>query len=247
MMSAKFFENWFLPGVWLTVQITVLSALFAFVVSFVIGVLRTSRWRIVRILSGAYFEIFRSTSALVFMFWIAFTVPMLLHIKFAPMFSGILALGITYGAYGSEIVRGALAAVPAAQREAGIALNFTPMQRLRRIELPQAWPEMLPPFNNLLIELLKGTSLVSLIAVADMTFAGNLKRLVSGDSAPIYTLLLVLYFVFAFILTRVMRLLERRAKARVGQRPAQSGLRALFGGVREKSAIDPITSAGGAK
>ncbi|MFJ9180312.1 ectoine/hydroxyectoine ABC transporter permease subunit EhuC [Streptomyces sp. NPDC102360] len=247
MMSAKFFENWFLPGIWITLEITVLSALFAFVIAFIIGVLRTSNVWVVRFLSGAYFEIFRSTSSLVFMFWIAFTVPMLFHISFQPMFAGILALSITYGAYGSEIVRGALAAVPPAQREAGIALNFTRAQRLRRIEIPQAWPEMIPPFNNLLIELLKGTSLVSLIAVADMTFAGNLKRLVSGDSAPVYTLLLVLYFVFAFVFTRLMRLLERHAKSRVGQAPEQGGLRVFLGGMRSKSTIDAVTGAGGAK
>lgn len=76
---------------------------------------------------------------------------------------------------------------------------------------------MLPPFNNLLIELLKGSALVSTVTVADMTFAGNLVRLGTNESAPIYTLLLVLYFVMAFLLTRGMRLLERRAKANVGQ------------------------------
>lgn len=242
MMSSQFFENWFLPGVWITVQVTVLSAALAFVIAFAVGLLRTSRLWIVRFLAGIYFEVFRSTSSLVFMFWIAFTVPMLFRVQFVPMFAGILALGITYGAYGSEIVRGALAAVPPAQREAGIALNFTRAQRLRRIELPQAWPEMLPPFNNLLIELLKGTSLVSLIAVADMTFAGDLLRLVKNDSAPIYTLLLVLYFVFAFVLTRGMRLLERRAKRRIGQAPpAKSG---LFGGLRSTSSIDVIAAPG---
>ncbi|MBC9717038.1 ectoine/hydroxyectoine ABC transporter permease subunit EhuC [Streptomyces sp. TRM66268-LWL] len=241
-MTGAFFENWFLPGIWITLQVTFFSAALAFVVSFVVGVLRAAPSRIVRILAGAYFEIFRSTSSLVFMFWIAFTVPMLFHIQFYGMAAGVLALGLTYGAYGSEIVRGALAAVPAAQREAGIALNFTRIQRLRRIEIPQAWPEMLPPFNNLLIELLKGTSLISLITVADMTFSGNLLRLVKGESAPIYTLLLVLYFVLAFLLTRGMRLLERRAKAKIGQAPEKTG---LFGGLRSRSSIDAVTGTAG--
>ncbi|MBM7167883.1 ectoine/hydroxyectoine ABC transporter permease subunit EhuC [Streptomyces sp. G44] len=243
-MSSQFFGNWFLPGLWITLQVTFLSAALAFVIAFPIGVLRTHRLWIVRFLAGAYFEIFRSTSSLVFMYWIAFTVPPVFGIGFQPMFAGVLALGITYGAYGSEIVRGALAAVPPAQREAGIALNFTPFQRLRRIELPQAWPEMIPPFNNLLIELLKGTSLVSLIAVADLTFAGDLLRLVTNESAPIYTLLLVLYFVLAFVLTRGMRLLERHAKKRVGRAPERTG---LFGGVRATSSIDVVTGTGAAK
>ncbi|MER7175740.1 ectoine/hydroxyectoine ABC transporter permease subunit EhuC [Streptomyces mesophilus] len=241
-MTAEFFRSWFLPGVWITIQVTFLSAALAFVISFVIGLARTAPSKLVRILAGIYFEVFRSTSSLVFMFWIAFTVPMLFQIKFIGMAAGVIALGMTYGAYGSEIVRGALQAVPPAQREAGIALNFTRVQRLRRIEIPQAWPEMLPPFNNLLIELLKGTSLVSLIIVADMTFAGNLQRLVTGDSAPVYTLLLVVYFVLAFLLTRGMRLLERRAKAKLGQAPPKGG---LLGGLRERGAIDAVTGTAG--
>ncbi|MGH4028475.1 ectoine/hydroxyectoine ABC transporter permease subunit EhuC [Actinomycetota bacterium Odt1-20B] len=242
MMSQKFFTEWFLPGIWITIQVLVYSAALAFAIAFPIGVLRTSRFWIVRFLAGAYFEIFRGTSALVLMFWMAFAVPLLLRIQFVPMGAGVLALGLTYGAYGSEIVRGALAAVPPAQREAGIALSFTRGQRLWRIELPQAWPEMIPPFNNLLIELMKGTALVSFITVADMTFAGGLLRQAKNESAPIFTLLLVLYFVLAFTLTRGMRLLERHAKTKVGQRPDKVG---WFSGLRAKSGSDAaLTSSG---
>lgn len=223
MMTSGMFTTWFLPGIWITIQVLLYSAALAAVVSFVVGILRTSDVWIVRFLSGAYFEIFRGTSALVMMFWMVFAVPTLLNLQFVPMFAGVLALGLTYGAYGSEIVRGALAAVAPAQREAGIALSFTKMQRLRRVEIPQAWPEMVPPFNNLLIELLKGTALVSTITVADMLFAANLIRIVDVESAPIYTLILVLYFVIAFALTRGMRALERQAKAGIGQKPEKKG------------------------
>ncbi|MFI6087344.1 ectoine/hydroxyectoine ABC transporter permease subunit EhuC [Streptomyces sp. NPDC051218] len=244
MMTSEFFETWFLPGIWITVQVTLYSAALALVVAFAIGTLRTSRLWIVRFLSGIYFELFRGTSALVLMFWMAFALPLLAGWQFVPMASGVLALGLTYGAYGSEVVRGALAAVPTAQREAGVALSFTKMQRLRRIELPQAWPEMVPAFNNLLIELMKGTALVSIITVADMTFAGGLVRLAKNESAPIYSLLLVLYFVFAFILTRGMRVLERHAKKKVGRAPDKSG---LFSGLRAKPSTDVITGTGGVK
>lgn len=222
MMTSGMFSNWFLPGIWVTIQVTIFSAALAAFVAFSIGTLRTSRIWIVRFLSGAYFEIFRGTSALVLMFWMFFALP-LFGWQLVPMWAGVSALGLTYGAYGSEIVRGALAAVAPAQREAGIALSFTKMQRLRRIELPQAWPEMVPPFNNLLIELMKGTALVSVITVADMTFAGNLVRLGDNKSAPVYSLLLVLYFVFAFILTRGMRVVERHARAGIGQDTPKSG------------------------
>ncbi|GAB3964185.1 ectoine/hydroxyectoine ABC transporter permease subunit EhuC [Streptomyces sparsus] len=222
-MTTGIFTNWFLPGVWITIQVTVYSAALAAVVAFGIGIARTSRWWIVRFLAGVYFEIFRGTSALIFMLWMAYAFPLMFGWQFVPMAAGVLALGLTYGAYGAEVVRGALASVDEAQREAGIALSFTRMQRLRRIEIPQAWPEMVPPFNNLLIELLKGTALVSIISVADMTFAGNLARLATTESTPAYTLLLVSYFVIAFVLTRGMRAVERRAKAGIGQAPPKGG------------------------
>ncbi|TDC25493.1 ectoine/hydroxyectoine ABC transporter permease subunit EhuC [Streptomyces sp. 8K308] len=225
MMTEGMFTNYFLPGIWVTIQVTLYSAALGAVVAFVVGTLRTSRLWIVRFLAGCYFEIFRGMSALILMFWLVFALPLLLGWQLVPMYAGVLALGLTYGAYGAEIVRGSLAAVPVAQREAGVALGFTRLQRLRRIEIPQAWPEMVPPFNNLLIELLKGTALVSTITVGDMLFAGNLVRIGSNESAPIYTLLLVLYFAMAFLITRGMRVVERHAKAGVGQRTER---RALF-------------------
>jgi polar amino acid transport system permease protein len=223
MMSSEFFTTWFLPGIWVTIQVTAYAAALGAVISFGIGIARASRFWIVRFVAGVYFEIFRGMSALVLMFWMFFALP-LFGWQLVPMWAGVSALGLTYGAYGSEIVRGSLAAVAPSQKEAGIALSFTRWQRLRRIELPQAWPEMVPPFNNLLIELLKGTALVSVITVADMTFAGNLLRLGTNETTPVYSLLLVLYFVLAFVITRGMRLVERRAKAGIGQTPEKTGL-----------------------
>ncbi|MFF6780206.1 ectoine/hydroxyectoine ABC transporter permease subunit EhuC [Streptomyces sp. NPDC012510] len=209
-----------LRGVWITVQLTVYSAALGAAVAFAVGLARQHRLWIVRFVAGAYFEIFRGTSALVLMIWVFFVVPLTLGWQLVPMWAAVLTLGCTYGAYGSEVVRGAVAAVPAAQREAGVALSFTPAQRLRKIVLPQAWPEMVPPFNNLLIELLKGTALVSVLGVADITFAAQLVRNATGQSAPVYTVILVMYFVLAFLITRVMRQVERRAKAGVGRAPA---------------------------
>ncbi|MTE19193.1 ectoine/hydroxyectoine ABC transporter permease subunit EhuC [Streptomyces sp. TRM43335] len=238
-MTWALWESYMLPGIWITIQVTVYGAALAAAVSFAVGIMRSSDLWIVRFLSGAYFEIFRGASALVFMFWLFFALPIAFGWQLVPMWAGVLALGLTYGAYGSEVVRGALAAVSPAQREAGIALSFTRWQRLRRIELPQAWPEMVPPFNNLSIELLKGTALVSVISVADMTFAANLIRFTTNESAPIYTLLLLMYFVLAFVITRGMRLLERKAKAGIGQAPPRGG---LLGGLRARTTTaDPVT------
>ncbi|GGX20120.1 ectoine/hydroxyectoine ABC transporter permease subunit EhuC [Streptomyces chryseus] len=215
-MTAGLWTHWILPGIWITIQLTVYSAALATLVAFGIGIARTHHSRVVRFLAGFYTEVFRGTSALVLMFWLFFVMPGLFGWALVPMWAAVLALGLSYGAYGAEVVRGALNAVAPAQREAGVALSFTPWQRMRLVLLPQAVPEMIPPFNNLLIELLKGTALVSLLGVADTSFAAYLVRLATQESVEIYSVTLVVYFVIAFVLTRGMRVLERRTKAGVG-------------------------------
>ncbi|MFE6623185.1 ectoine/hydroxyectoine ABC transporter permease subunit EhuC [Streptomyces sp. NPDC057740] len=206
-----------LNGIWITVQLLVLSTLVATAVAFGVGMARTHRLWIVRFLAGVYTEVFRGTSALIMIFWVFFVLPVAFGWQLVPLWAGTLALGLTYGAYGAEIVRGALNAVDPAQREGGIALSFTPWQRMRLILLPQAVPEMIPSFTNLLVELLKGTALVSVMGMGDLAFSANLVRLALQESAEIYTYVLVIYFVIAFLLTRGMRGLERRLKAGVGK------------------------------
>ncbi len=206
-----------LKGVWTTVQLLVFSGLLATAVAFVVGIARTHRLWIVRFLAGFYTEVFRGTSALVMIFWVFFVLPVAFGWQLVPLWAGTLALGLTYGAYGTEIVRGALNAVDPAQQEGGVALSFTPWQRMRLILLPQAIPEMIPPFSNLLIELLKGTALVSVMGMGDLTFSANLVRLALQQGAEIYTYILLIYFVIAFALTRLMRGLEKKLKAGIGK------------------------------
>ncbi|WP_405780545.1 ectoine/hydroxyectoine ABC transporter permease subunit EhuC [Streptomyces sp. NBC_00859] len=215
-MTSGLWQHWVLPGIWITIQLTLYSAALAVTVAFGIGMARSHRSRVVRFLAGFYTEIFRGTSSLVLMFWIFFVLPNLFGWALVPMWAAVLALGLSYGAYGAEIVRGALNSVAPAQREAGVALNFTPWQRMRLILLPQAIPEMMPPFSNLLIELLKGTALVSLLGVGDVSFAAYLVRLATQESSKIYSVVLVIYFVIAFVLTRGMRALERKTRANLG-------------------------------
>ncbi|MEW2081403.1 ectoine/hydroxyectoine ABC transporter permease subunit EhuC [Streptomyces sp. NPDC005283] len=242
-MTAGLWQNWVLPGIWITVQLLVYSAALAAAVAFTVGIARTHRSRFVRFLAGFYTEIFRGTSALVLMFWLFFVLPPLLGWQLVPMWAAVLALGLSYGAYGAEIVRGALNAVTPAQREAGVALSFTPWQRMRLILLPQAVPEMMPPFCNLLVELLKGTALVSLLGVGDVSFAAYLVRLATQESAQIYTVSLVIYFVLAFVVTRSMKALEKKTKRNIGIAVPGSGPGAWFA----RRTVTTSTPGGGSK
>ncbi|MFG2304872.1 ectoine/hydroxyectoine ABC transporter permease subunit EhuC [Actinacidiphila glaucinigra] len=203
-------------GLWVTVQATVLGAALALLLAFVLGLMARSRRLLVRGSSRVVVEFFRGTSLYVQMFWLFFALP-ILGFKLVPLACAVVAFGLNYGAYGSEVVRGALDAVPRGQREAAVALSMTPWQRMRLVVLPQAWPQMIPPFNNLLIQLLKCTPLMSLITISDVTFQMDQLRSTTGDTATTYLLLLVIYFVLAYALTLAMNGLESVAKARLGQ------------------------------
>lgn len=200
-------------GAAVTLQVTVLSMIVAFVLSFAAGFARLSRIKSIRLVSSVYVEVFRGTSLLVQLFWLFFALP-LLGIELTALVAGVMALGLNYGAYGSEVVRSAILAVPQGQTEASIALNMSPWLRMRRVILPQAMAIMLPSFGNLAIELLKGTSLISLITMADLTYQGMILRTFdSSRTFEIFGLILVMYFVMAYPLTLVMRWLERRFSA----------------------------------
>lgn len=200
-----------LRGLRVTVELVVYSAVLAFALSLIAGMGRLSRFTPVRLLTGAYVEFFRGTSLLVQLFWMYYVLPLPpFYLDLPRMVVAVLAIALNFGAYGSEVVRGAILAVPRGQWEAAIALNMTKWQALRRVILPQAFRMMLPGFGNLSVELIKSTALVSLITIPDMTFQAQALRNFSGDTATIYGLLLVLYFLLAFPVTRLVRWVEQR-------------------------------------
>ena len=197
-----------IKGAWVTVELTFWSTLLGAACAFAFGLGRLSHNFFLKSLSVAYIEIFRGTSLLVQMFWIFFALP-LMGLRLSPVNAGILALSLNIGAYGAEVVRGAIQAVTKAQYEAARALNFTPRQALWYVALPQALPEMMPPFGNLAVQNLKDTALVSLITLSDLTFRAESLRNLTQDSTSIYGMTLFIYFGLALVLTALMKLLER--------------------------------------
>lgn len=200
-----------LRGLSTTITLTFWGALLALVVAVFTGVLRASESRLLRMLSSAYVEVFRGTSILVQLFWIFFVLPLPpFNVSITAFQAGVLALGLNVGAYGAEVVRGAIQATPKGQIEAAIALNMSRSLMMRRVILPQALVRILPPFGNLLIELLKATALVSLITLSDVTFQALSLRQTAGRTTEVFGLLLVIYFLIAYPLTLGVRWLERR-------------------------------------
>ncbi|MDQ1901142.1 ectoine/hydroxyectoine ABC transporter permease subunit EhuC [Paracoccus sp. WLY502] len=197
-------------GAWTTIQLTLMGSALALVMAFLAGLGRLSRHAVLRWLATVYIEFFRGTSIFVQLFWIYFVLPMTGLWAPTPMQAGVLALGLNVGAYGAEVVRGAILAVPRDQTEACIAVNLTRFQRMRHVILPQALPLMLPTFGNNAIELLKATAVVSLISLADMTFQAQIVRSQTGNTLLPFITILVLYFAMSSAISFGMRRLERR-------------------------------------
>ncbi|KAA3447925.1 ectoine/hydroxyectoine ABC transporter permease subunit EhuC [Mesorhizobium sp. SARCC-RB16n] len=200
-------------GAWVTIQFTLYSMFFGAICSFAFGIGKLSKNWILRGISIVYIEVFRGTSLLVQLFWLFFALPIAgdmigIDLRLPPVTAGVIALSLNLGAYGAEVVRGAIEAVSPSQYEAARALNFSSLQTLWRIALPQAIPEMMPSFSNLAIGALKDTSLVSLITLTDLTFAAEQLRNFYQDSATVYTMVLLMYFGMALVLSMAMRLLE---------------------------------------
>lgn len=199
-----------LRGALNTIEITLSAGALATLASFVAGLARLSAYRPIRLISLIYVEVFRGVALLVQLFWMFFVLPFF-GIHLAPVTTAILAVGLCNGAYGAEIVRSAVRAVPKSQWEAASALNYSRGHTLWRIIIPQAVPIMLPPFNNLMIELMKATALVSLITVHDLTFQALTLQQTTMQTAGPFSVVLMGYFVLALLITVLFRRGERAA------------------------------------
>lgn len=233
-------------GLLLTVEATVGGIVIATVLSFVFGLAMLSRSRTVRVVARIYVEIWRGTSEVVQLLWLYFVLPVLIGYRIVPLVAGIVVLGLNFGAYGAEIVRGAVRSVPKEQYEGAIALNLTTAQRMRRVILPQALVEMVPPFNNLFIQLLKGSALLTMITVHEMTYQAR-EVLVDRNIDQawlIWTLVLLFYLVLAVLITIGMRMLERWAGKLVGRKPRRQGFFRMLAD-RPKDVVPAEQSRGG--
>lgn len=212
-------------GLLITLELSIGGALLAFLIAVGLGLMARLDNVVLRGIARAIIEFFRGTSLLVQLFFLFFVLPLPpMNIELPAVVVGIVGLGLNYGAYGAEVVRGSINSVPAGQWEATTALSLGRAQRMWRIIFPQAWALMLPSLNNLLIQLIKGTAVVYLITIIDLTAVFNDLRQETRDVFFTYSLALVVYFAIAYAFSGLMTLLERRAKRRLGQSPRKTSV-----------------------
>lgn len=211
MDAAPYVADALLKGARVSLLVAVQAGILGLVIAVVVGALREMANPLLRFAIGLYVEFFRGTSAFIQIYWAYFALPML-GVRLSALEAGIAVLALNIGAYGAEIVRGALAAVPKGQREACVALGLPPWIAYVKVLIPQALARAVLPFGNLMVDLLKGTALLSAITVTELTFAGRQVVSAIGHPFVVFGVVLCLYLIMAAPIAWGARLFDRRAR-----------------------------------
>lgn len=229
---APVFEYWpvLAQGLWVTVWVAVCIILGGALGAVVLGALRLSERRAIRVAAMLVIEFIRAPSALVLLFWVFYALPLVPGMpRLGPLTAAILVLALDGAAYGAEIVRAGIEAVHAGQTDACHALGLSKLQSFRKVILPQSLSQIVPAFGSLARSMVKWTAIVSFIGVQDVLYVGNYIRSQTYDTVTVYCLLAALYWILTVLCGAAFRALEqvlplnralRAAQVSVGAAPA---------------------------
>ena len=199
-----------LPGLKMTIPLTILSFAFALVIAIIVAMIQYAKVPILSQIARFYIWVIRGTPLLVQLYVVFFGLPSIgIHI-FTPFHAAVLVFSINEGAYCAETMRAAIESVPHGQMEAGYCVGMNYIQIMRRIILPQAFRTAFPPLFNSLIGMVKDTSLASNITVAEMFFATQRIAGRTYQFMALYLELAFIYLMFSTILTWIQRYGEKR-------------------------------------
>lgn len=208
-------EYWpiFLRGALVTLELSFFGVALGTVLGVVFALMRISRFWPVKFLASTYIEIIRGTPMLVQIFIIHYGLTGF-GINLPPFISGVVALTINSSAYMAEVFRAGIEAIDKGQTEAARSLGLSRGMALRYIVLPQAFRNMLPAIGNEFIIIIKDSSLISVIGIAELMY--NARTVQSVTFSPMEPLLIAcaLYFIMTFTLSRLLAVLERKLRSR---------------------------------
>lgn len=206
-----------MPKLIKAVPVVAQLALGAMVLALVLGLLialaRLSSSRILRGVAVVYVEVLRGTPLLVQLVYVYFVLPVI-GIQLEPIAAGIIALGLNYAAYLSEVYRSSILAVDPGQTEAALSLGYTPTKALWLIVIPQSFKVALGPIGNYFIAMVKDTALTSVIAVSEILKTANTLNSQTFQTVEIYTAAAVLYLALSLPLSRIVIVLEKKVRSR---------------------------------
>jgi polar amino acid transport system permease protein len=201
-------------GIEMTLFLSVVTLIVATVLGLVIALMQMSRFRVARIAALTVGEIIRNTPILVQLLWVYYVLPIVFNIQIDALSASILGLSLYSAVFISEVFRAGIATVPVGHREAAQVLGLTPLQSFVRIVGPQAVRSVLPPLAANFVQLIKYSSLASVISVSEVTRRGM--ELSSSTFRPleIFTFIGLIYFVICWPLTHSIRIWEARLAKR---------------------------------
>ncbi len=202
--------SYLLRGVGLTIVLSAVSYAIALVIGLIAGLGRVARNQILYTSSTIYVEVIRGIPLLVIIIYTQVNVAPMLGTQRNAVISGILALSIGYGAYLAEVYRAGIESIERGQMEAARSLGMSYGQAMRHIILPQAIRRVLPPLGNDFIAMLKDSSLVSAIAVNELTQLGRIEAARTFDQFRTLNAVAVLYLILTLLLSLGVRVIERR-------------------------------------
>jgi polar amino acid transport system permease protein len=197
-----------LAGLKMTFVISVLSIIGGTILGVAGALSRISRNRLLNVLAAIYVEWIRNTPLLIQLLFIYFGLGVFLPLS--AFLSAVLALSIFSGAYITEIIRAGIQSIHKGQREAALSLGMGEGMAMRLVILPQAFKRILPPLAGQFISLIKDSSLVSVIAVSELTYAAKNIVTETFRAFEVWMAIAVFYFALSFILSRLVRILEKR-------------------------------------
>lgn len=203
-----------LNGLWVTLKISFFAAILTFIIGVIVAMMKLSSLVFLRDIATVYITIVRGTPLLVQIFLFYFIVANIFELE--RFIAGVLSLGIFFGAYMAEVLRGAIQSIDKGQLEAASSLGISKFQAMRYIILPQAFKRALPTLVGEMIALIKDSSLVSVISITDLTKVG--KEIVANTFSPFETWIVVavLYLCITSILSLIGHRLEQKMKAKGG-------------------------------
>lgn len=210
-----------LPGLTVTIPLTVISFAFAMVIAVFMALIQFANVRVLKQISRLYIWIFRGTPLLVQLFVVFYGLPKV-GIVIDPFPAAVLVFSLNEGAYGAETIRAALESVPSGQLEAGYCVGMSYMQTMRRIVLPQAMRTAFPSLSNALIAMVKDTSLAANITVAEMFMATQRINAVYYEPLALYIEVGLVYLLFSTVLTRLQSVGEKKLNANIGHKARKS-------------------------
>jgi polar amino acid transport system permease protein len=202
-----------LEGTLVTIGLTAAVVVLGLLIGLIAGLAQLSRSSILRWASWGYIELFRCTPLLVQLLWFYYALPILTGIEISAITASVLTLSLYGGSFYAEVIRGGIQSIDGGQREAGLALGLKPSKVMRRIVLPQAVKQMIPPLMNQSIIQFKNTSLVSVLTVPDLLYQGQSAATETYRPLEVYTVIAIIYFVVLVPLTAIVKKSEKSLRA----------------------------------